>query len=94
MERNLTLPRENNLHAVFNRPVTLLRRPFEALADYYGDVLRRPVSLRQTLHLLHAQLATVAAVLPIDGPLVLRMACMAWAVHALLACKRALGKRR
>lgn len=94
MEKNLILTPENTLTAVSERLACLLRRPIGWLAAYYGDVLGRPVSLRQTLHLLHAQLAVAAAVVPTDGPLLLRAACMAWSLHALLACKRALGRRR
>lgn len=74
------------------KPVSrLLLLPLAWLAAYYGAVLGRRVTLRQTLHLVHVQAALLFAVFPADCPLLLRGVCCAWLVSALLWCRRAMA---
>lgn len=74
------------------KPVArLLAKPLVRLAAYYGAVLGERVTLRQTLHLLHVQVALLLAVFPVDCPLLLRGVCGVWLVSALLKCRRAMA---
>lgn len=70
---------DNHLTACFGRTLTLLTR-------YYGDVLERQLSTRQTLHLLNAQLAFLMTVFP-SMSMVLRVLCLTWFVCAVLKCR-------
>jgi len=67
-----------------------LRTPFEWLRKYYGRVLEREVSMRQTWQLIHAQVAFVCAVFPVDGSLLLRLACFVWLFYTLRVCRQSL----
>jgi len=64
----------------------MAERPLTELTRYYSDVLERPLSRRQTLHLLNAQLAFLMTVFPTMS-LVLRILCLAWLVGAVLKCR-------
>lgn len=57
------------------------------LSRYYSQVLGTDISLRQTLLLLNAQLAALFTIFPVACPLLLRLACLAWLVSALLKCR-------
>lgn len=63
-------------------------RPIEWLCSYYSDVLERKLTMRQTWHLINAQLAFGAAFFPVEAPWVVRIGCLVWVVSALLKCKR------
>ena len=78
------------LSRVATQVAGMIRMPLVWLIRYYSSVLERRVSIRQTLLLINAQTAFVFAVFPADGPLVLRIACGAWLLHAVLWCRRAL----
>ena len=81
----------NQLTAAVCKPlVSAVRKPLLTLARYYSAVLERPVNVQQTLHLLNAQTAFFFTVFPADCALLLRGACAAWLIHALMQCKRAL----
>lgn len=82
--------RESKFDAVINIVATTVRRPLLWLTSYYTRVLERPVSLRQTLLLVNAQLAFLATVLPAECPLLLRLLSLAWLVSALLKCRECL----
>ena len=60
------------------------------LSGYYASVLERPVSNRQTLLLLNAQVAALLTIFPVECSLFLRVLFAAWLVGALLKCKAAL----
>ena len=89
MENNITL---NNrfvaLNAIVGAVLSKLSVPVEMLRKYYTSVLEREIDVRQTWLLINAQLAFIFAALPVDGPMVFRMACCGWIIHAALLCKR------
>ncbi len=64
------------------------RRVLSPLAKYYSGVLGVELGIRQTLKLLNAQAAFFLTVFPVDCPLALRAACLAWLVAALGGCRR------
>lgn len=78
------------LKSVSERLAKAIRMPLQSLSRYYAAVLERPVSIRQTLSLLHVQIAFVFAVFPVGGPLLLRGLCAAWLWYALKQCRREL----
>lgn len=78
------------LKSVSYKVAMAIRMPLLWLSRYYSMVMERPVSIRQTLSLLHVQLAFVFAVFPVAGPLVLRAACAAWLWYAVRQCRRQL----
>jgi len=89
MENNITISRRFFvLSTIVNIVLSKVSVPVEALRKYYSSVLEREIDMRQTWLLINAQAAFVFAALPADGPLVLRMACCAWFIHAVLLCKR------
>ncbi|MBQ7472470.1 MAG: ATP-binding protein [Prevotella sp.] len=67
-----------------------VKKPVELLSQYYTQVLDRPVNLRQTWLLLNAQTAFLFAAFPVEGPLLFRIACCGWLLHAVLLCRKAL----
>ena len=89
MENNITLSnRIIALNAIIGTRLGKLSVPVEMLRKYYSTVLERDIDMRQTWFLINAQLAFVFAAFPVDGPIVLRIACCVWFIHAVLLCKR------
>ena len=78
-----------SLDSAIARFANLLNRPVILLSNYYSQVLERRIDTRQTWCLLNVQLAFFLTVFPACS-LLLRVACMAWLVSALLKCKSAL----
>ena len=78
---------EEKIYRVVNFAVQAVRRPLLRLTAYYASVLERPVSPRQTLILLNAQVAAALTIFPTDAPWLLRTACCLWLVKALMWCK-------
>ena len=92
MNNEMTLNvREMKNQLVMNQIMAAALRPLQAIANYYSRMLEQPVSVRQTLHLINAQLAFVMTVF-VDSPILFRVFCAAWLVVALLRCKNVLGK--
>lgn len=75
---------DNQLTACFDRPLSLLTR-------YYGEVMERRLTTRQTLHLLNSQVAFLMTVFP-SMPLMLRLLCLTWFVGAVLKCREKLAR--
>jgi hypothetical protein len=91
MNNEMTLTtRENHLDLVMNMIAMSVRRPLHGLSVYYSHVLERRINLRQTLLLINAQLAFAATAFPTECPVLLRIACGAWLVSALLKCREEL----
>lgn len=93
MENNITLTSAS----LFIQAAEALRsikktaiRPFELMRRYYSHVLERQVTMRQTLHLTHAQAAFFAAFLPAYAPVVVRIICIAWFAIAAHKCYHAM----
>jgi len=59
------------------------------VAELFSSVLEEPVSVRQTLCILHVMLAGLVAVFSIAVPLLFRALAIAWLWVALAQCKRA-----
>lgn len=59
------------------------------VAELFSSVLEEPVSVRQTLCILHVMLAGFVAVFSIAVPLLFRALAIAWLWAALIQCKRA-----
>lgn len=92
MNNEMTLnAREMKNQLVMNQVMAAALRPLQAIANYYSRMLEQPVSVRQTLHLINAQMAFVMTVF-VDSPILFRALCAAWLVVALLKCKSVLGK--
>lgn len=81
---------KSSLDELLTIPQSLLNQ----LSRYYGSVLERPVSNRQTLLLLNAQAAAFMAIFPTACPTLLRIGCIAWFVSALLKCRQAFQNMR
>ncbi len=67
------------LHNISLRQTLFCNRPLVRLARLYSELMGERISPRHTLHILHVQTALLAAVFPIDMPVVLRLAALAWA---------------
>ena len=92
MNNEMTLnAREMKNQLVMNQVMAAALRPLQAIANYYSRMLEQPVSVRQTFHLINAQMAFVMTVF-VDSPILFRVLCAAWLVVALLKCKSVLGK--
>lgn len=96
MTKNISLQPSSNLHLhqfrqVIRQAVETAKAPFNALRRYYGAVLGKEISARQTWLLLKVQAAFVLAGFPMESPVLLRLACVAWFVQTLLACRRSLA---
>ncbi len=76
------------LKSISDKVALAIRMPLLWLSRYYSMVMERPVSIKQTLALLHAQLAFVFAVFPVAGPLLLRVVCTVWLWYAVKKCRK------
>ena len=96
MEKNLTVNMTLAQSAVM-RVEQMVQRAGNAvmpLTRYYSEILERQLDSRQTLHLVHAQLAFFFAAFPVDGPLTLRAAAGLWFWWAVRKCKKELRKMK
>ena len=66
--------------------VNAARLPLESLTEYYSNVAGQRFDLKQTLHLLNAQLAFIATVFPCTT-VPIRALCLAWLIAAVLKCR-------
>lgn len=88
MEKNLTLSRGSNAcFSVFGELTGAAAKPLERLRKYYSDVLGEPVSAARMWRMIHAQAAFLSTVLPFEEPMMLRAACCAWFLVAVLGCR-------
>ncbi len=92
MEKQLILPAPW-MAAVVAKAAELTNKPLKMLANYYSQVLERPVDGRETRLLLEAQAAFFLAIMPAGYHLALRTACLAWAVWAVVKCRRRLRQQ-
>lgn len=92
MKKEMTLTANANTKA--NRPsatdtiVTTVRKALLFVARYYSDVLGTDISIRQTLLLINAQTAFFLTVFTVECLFIVRLACLAWLITALVKCKR------
>lgn len=59
-----------------------------SLARLYSLLLEEDITPTRTLHLLHAQIAAIAAICPAGMPTILRLLCLVWAGIAIRRCGR------
>lgn len=71
--------------------VNAARLPLERLTEYYSNVAGQRFDLKQTLHLLNAQLAFIATVFP-STTVPIRALCLAWLIAAILKCREFMVK--
>jgi len=64
------------------------------LARVYSDILERPVSPRQTLHLLHVQVAALMLLLPVCAPLTYYALATLWCGLALRGCVESFRRQK
>lgn len=91
MNNEVTLKASKNS---FSNLLFVSKSPLKWLSSYYGQVLERPINIRQTLHLLHAQVAAFMTIFPVNGPMFFRLFCLFWLVSAVLKCRTALQNIR
>lgn len=66
----------------------------EPLSRIYSDLLEQPVSPKQTLHLLHVQLAALMLLLPVCAPLHYYALSTLWCGLAIRGCVRAFRRSK
>lgn len=84
MEKNITLPVQTNM---WKDVTDKLLMPINWLRNYYGSVLGKEITIRQTALLLNVQAAFAMSALPVDGSSLMRLACCGWFIYALKCCK-------
>ena len=72
------------------RVINVYDNVMNTVTDFYSKQLERNVNRRQTFALLEAQLAFFLGIMPIDMPMILRIAFTLWTVFAVKKCKRCL----
>lgn len=91
MKKDMTLSANKSTMWSIQGAITSMKaaffKPINALEGYYSSVLGKTINTRQTLLLLNAQVAFVAATFPIDFSLILRVVFAGWFLSALLKCK-------
>ena len=70
-----------------------LMEPVDRLTDYYSGLIEEKLNRSQTLWLVNAQVALIAAVFPADISLMARAINMLWFGWALEKCREALHKQ-
>lgn len=63
-----------------------------SLAEMYSGLMEETITPHFTLHLIHAQVATFAAIAPFDMPILARLATMVWMGAALFITAKAYKK--
>lgn len=58
-----------------------------SLASIYSGLLEETITPRRTLALIHAQVAVIAAMLPINLPIMMHVVLVAWAIAACFSAK-------
>ncbi len=88
MEKEMTLGNSRSpMQGIMGNVCKQLCRPAEWLRCYFSQVLEREVSMRQTMGILHAQLAGTVAVFFTFDSVLLRLAAVLWFIVALIRCK-------
>ena len=98
MEQRITINAENTKDAnakkeAMRRLSDWLMEPVDWLTDYYSGLIEEKLNRSQTLWLVNAQVALIAAVFPADISLIARAINMLWFGGALEKCREALHKQ-
>lgn len=88
MEKEMTLGNSRSqMQDTMENVWKQLCRPAEWLRCYFSQVLEREVSMRQTMNILHAQLAGTVAIFFSFESVLLHFAVVLWFIVTLLRCK-------
>lgn len=98
MEQRITINAENTKDAnakkeAMRRLSDWLMKPVDWLTDYYSGLIEEKLNRSQTLWLVNAQVALIAAVFPADISLIARAINMLWFGWALEKCREVLHKQ-
>ena len=98
MEQRITINAENTKGAnakkeAMRRLADWLMEPVDWLTDYYSRLIEEKLNRSQTLWLVNAQVALIAAVFPADISLMARAINMLWFGWVLEKCGEALHKQ-
>ncbi len=98
MEQRITINAENTKDAnakkeAMRRLSDWLMEPVDWLTDYYSGLIEEKLNRSQTLWLVNAQVALIAAVFPADISLIARAINMLWFGWALEKCREVLHKQ-
>ena len=74
--------------SLYESAKSMICTPLAYVSSYYSSLIDKKLSLRQTAHILNAQMAFTFTVFPVDCPLTLRFAALAWLAAALRGCKK------
>ena len=58
------------------------------LASRFSDIFEEKVTTRRALRLLHAHIAVIFLILPVEMPFSVRMLFLVWAIAATIQCRR------
>lgn len=78
----------NNVLMAVGKALNGAKVPVEWLRKYYSAVCEKELTFSQTLLLINAQLAFIAAVFPASMPVVGHIACCVWLVFSLKKCEK------
>ncbi len=98
MEQRITINAENTKDTLskkeaIKRLTDWLMEPIDWLSEYYSGLIEEKLNRSQTLWLINAQAALVAAVFPADLSLMVRVINMLWFGWALEKCREVLHKQ-
>ncbi len=98
MEQRITINAENTKDAnakkeAMRRLSDWLMEPVDWLTVYYSGLIEEKLNRSQTLWLVNAQVALIAAVFPADISLIARAINMLWFGWALEKCREVLHKQ-
>lgn len=68
------------------------KAPFEWLRQYYGHIIGRDISNRQTTLLLNAQVSFLVVISAGNAGWLLQALSVAWFALSVIVCKRSLGR--
>ena len=78
----------NTVIMAANKALNGVKMPIEWLRKYYSAVCEKELTFSQTLLLINAQMAFIAAAFPASMPVVGRIACCVWLVFSLKKCEK------
>ena len=98
MEQRITINAQNTKDTnakkeAMRRLSDWLMEPIDWLSEYYSGLIEEQLNRSQTLWLVNAQVALVAAVFPADISLIARAINMLWFGWALEKCREVLYRR-
>ncbi|MBO4827779.1 MAG: hypothetical protein J5506_11215 [Prevotella sp.] len=87
-ERNTSIDVLNTSLVFTKKAFETMKKTINPIRKYYSSVLERPLDTRQTLLLIHSQVAFALAAFPVECPLLLRAAFALWFGWSVRVCKQ------